>query len=155
MRMIGFVTSVFLLAPAVAVACPDVALEGAGMSYSAADLYSPKTFSVIAGGNIDLDLCKIKTPTGETPTGYVAAAPDFELWFESNGQYDLEFRIDSECDSVLLINTAAGNFHYDDDDNDNLDAKIRLSAPSQGLYDIWIGTIGSSTCNAQLTIESF
>jgi hypothetical protein len=155
MRMIGLMTSAFLLAPGIAAACPDIALDGAGMSYTAAELYTPKTFGVIAGGNYDLDNCKIRTPNGDVPTGFVAAAPDFELWFESNGQYDLEFRIDSECDSVLLINTAAGNFYFDDDDNGNLDAKIRLSAPSQGLYDIWIGTLGPSTCNAQLTIESF
>jgi len=45
---------------------------------------------------------------------------------------------------------------YDDDDNGNLDPKIRLTNPAaNGIYDIWIGTYNGATCDAQLIIETF
>jgi hypothetical protein len=69
--------------------------------------------------------------------------------------YSLEFRVDSDCDSVLLINTGAMNYYFDDDDNGNFDPKIRLTRPSEGWYDVWIGTYNGSECTAVLTLETF
>jgi len=138
-------------------ACPEIRLSGQELDYSSADLYQPHSFKVIAGGNINLDNCRIRAnnPPPTYATGFVVAAPDFELYYRHQRGYELEFRVVSDCDSVLLINTGAANWYFDDDDNGNLDARIRLSAPSSGWYDIWIGTYDPSTCNATLTLETF
>jgi hypothetical protein len=83
-------------------------------------------------------------------------APDFTLSFSGNSSgRALEFRLDTECDSILLINDANGNWHYDDDSNGSLDAKIRLNKAANGSYDVWVGTRYSGTCSATLIAETF
>lgn len=134
-------------------ACPDVNLGGQELYYTAAEVYQPKAFSVIAGGSQNLENCRIQGVG--VVTGWVAKAPDFELYYTKSSGYSLEIRVNSACDSVLLINTAGGNWYFDDDDNGAGDAKIRLNSPSEGWYDIWIGTYGASNCDAQLVLESF
>ncbi|MDP2127792.1 MAG: hypothetical protein Q8K97_10470, partial [Pseudohongiella sp.] len=80
----------------------------------------------------------------------------FTMTFSGNSTgRELEFRLDTECDSVLMINDASGNWHYDDDTNGSLDAQIRLPKAANGIYDIWVGTRYSGTCNATLILETF
>ena len=67
----------------------------------------------------------------------------------------MEFRLDSKCDTILLINDTSGAWHHDDDSNGNLNAKIRLPKARDGIYDIWAGTLSADTCDATLTIETF
>ncbi len=156
MRLIlaALIVAVFSVA---AKACPEIRLSGQELDYSASELYQPQSFKVVAGGQENLERCNIRSnnPPPSYASGYVAAAPDFELYYRHERGYALEFRVVSDCDSVLLINTGAANWYFDDDDNGNLDAKIRLTAPSSGWYDIWIGTYDPSTCNATLTLETF
>lgn len=142
------------MVPGIAFACPEINLSGTELRYSGQTLYEPHSFNVVAGGSENLVKCGIRNLTSGRPEGFVARAPDFELLFQGNG-FELEFRVESECDSVLLINTGAANWYWDDDDNGNLDAKIRLTRASDGWYDIWIGTIGSDNCNARLILETF
>jgi non-specific serine/threonine protein kinase len=144
----------FLL-PAAAAACPNVALAGPEIRATASMLYVPAEFAVQAGGDRDITRCGIRNRTDGKPQGFVAAAPDFELYFVQDGRFQLELRVVSECDSILLVNTGGGNWYWDDDDAGNLDAKIRLTRPSQGWYDIWIGTVDGRLCNAKLILESF
>lgn len=150
-----FAAMALTLAAGVAQACPQISMSGATINASATYLYTPRGYDVIAGGSSDVSRCGIRTGTGEFPVGWVAQAPDFELYYQKNASYALEFRVISNCDSVLLINTGGGNWYFDDDDNGNGDAKIRLTNPSAGLYDIWIGTYGPQTCSAQLQLETF
>lgn len=145
-----------LLAPVAANACPDwVSHDGARHSFTGKELYSPRTFEVVAGGAHHLPDCGIHTSGSQRAVGYAAMAPDFTIAIEALDGYALEFRVVSACDATLLINTAAQNYYFDDDSNGNLDPKIRLTQPSSGIYDIWIGTIGPDTCNARLTVETF
>ena len=82
--------------------------------------------------------------------------PDYKLEFSGNSAgRELEFRLDSACDTVLLLNDTNGTWHHDDDSNGNLDAKIRLPKASNGVYDIWVGTLNADNCDATLTIETF
>jgi len=148
-----FAALALALTMGVAEACPDYQLSGRELYYSAAELYQAKAFGVIAGGTQNLEKCRF--PGLGTPTGYVAPAPDFELFYSKTQGYALEIRILSECDSVLLINTANGNWYYDDDDAGAGDARIHLNHPSEGWYDIWIGTYGAANCDAQMILESF
>jgi len=144
----------FMFLPGAAIACPEISLDGVELNYSGKQLYEARSFSVIAGGEENISRCGIRNNTDGAPEGFVAEAPDFELYYQGGG-YELEFRVESDCDSILLINTGSGNWYFDDDDNGNLDAKIRLGRASDGWYDIWIGTLERGNCDARLILESF
>ena len=154
-----FLASVLLMVSAtLANACPDYTLWGNDRyEYSARDLYQPRGFNVVAGGQYNLASCgfRAKNWSGPMP-GYMIKQPDFSITVNNLSGFQIEFRVVSDCDSTLLINTAARNWYFDDDDNGNADPKIRLTRPaSNGIYDIWIGTFDGSQCNAQLIVETF
>jgi DNA-binding transcriptional LysR family regulator len=131
--------------------CPDFSQGGTSLSYSSDDLYAPQSMSVVAGGSVNLSNCP-----SIPGLGYVTQAPDYKLEFSGNSAgRELEFRLDSACDTVLLLNDTNGTWHHDDDSNGNLDAKIRLPKASNGVYDIWVGTLNADNCDATLTIETF
>ncbi|RED11164.1 hypothetical protein [Pontivivens insulae] len=130
-------------------ACPDFSYSGYGISASGSQLYSASTYQVIAGGSSDLAAC------GFSGYGFVAVAPDFELYYSQDGAYDLTFRLNTACDSILLINDPNGNWWWDDDSNGNLDASINVGRGVDGTYDIWVGTVGAGTCDASITFETF
>ena len=85
----------------------------------------------------------------------MTAAPDFSLELSGMDPFRLVLKVVSECDSVLLVNTGAMNWYYDDDDNGNLDALITLTRPSNGWLDVWVGTHDGETCDAVLSLETF
>lgn len=148
---------IVLSATGVAQACPDWRQDPASgvLRYDGDDLWNPKTHNVVAGGDQRLDDCGIShASTGERAVGYTAFEPDFELQY-GGGDFQLELKVVSACDSTLLINTGAGNWYFDDDDLGNGDARICLTRPTTGVYDIWIGTYGNNTCDAQLILESW
>ena len=132
-------------------ACPDFSQGGTSLSYTSDDLYTSKSHKVTAGGGTDLAECS------DLPGyGFVMESPDFTLSFSGNSSgRALEFRLDTECDSILLVNDANGKWHYDDDSNGSLDAKIRLNKAANGSYDVWVGTRYSGTCSATLIAETF
>lgn len=132
-------------------ACPDYAKSGERQDFSAEDAYAAKTYSVEAGGNIDLSACA-KIP-GE---GWVMEAPDFTFKLTANPKNRaIEFKINSKCDSVLLVNTPTSKWLFDDDSNGALDPKLRISAATTGYYDIWVGNIEKGVCDATLKVETF
>lgn len=138
------------LVGAAATACPDWQLMGQPLSYSADQLWTPQTHSVIAGGQNNLHQCP------QPGVGHVATRPDFDLSFLQYGMArDLEFRVNASCDSVLLVNDAQGRWHFNDDNDGGLNARLRISNAPEGAYDIWVGTYGPSTCPATLTLETF
>ncbi|UWQ19507.1 hypothetical protein K3551_08595 [Jannaschia sp. M317] len=146
------------MAASAAQACPDVRQNGAYGRYNGNQLYDPKRFNVVAGGDYSLQRnCRgiynaLRSDRGE---GFFPVRPDFTLETPGLGGFTLEIAVVSDCDSTLLINTPAGNWYYDDDDNGNLDAKIRLTSPSSGVLDIWVGTADGEYCDAQLRLETF
>ena len=141
-----------------AAACPDYSLWGVEQyTITGAELWSPARFNVLAGGDRNLGQCRINwlNHSGQA-TGWVIEEPDFSITINQLGGYELEFRVESNCDTVLAVNTAAANWYFDDDDGNNLNGKIRFTNPAaNGIYDIWIGTYDGNTCNAQLVIETF
>lgn len=139
-------------------ACPDYALWGNETYEMTADqLYTPRSVAVMAGGDVNLEQCRIRARNWEGPMpGFVITQPDFSITVSGLTGYELEFRTVSSCDTVLLINTAGTNWYFDDDDNGNADAKIRLTQPGgDGIYDIWIGTYDGAYCDAELIVETF
>jgi hypothetical protein len=121
------------------------------LTYGSGALYSAQELVVFAGGTADLGACS------DLPGyGFVAADPDFTLDFSAEGAgRALEFRVDSRCDSVLLINDPQGNWHWDDDSNGDSDALLRFGDADSGRWDIWVGAYGADGCSATLTLETF
>ena len=142
----------FCLAPsfASAQACPDVGLTGAPITQDANSLSGSMAFPVVAGGSIDLGACP------DLPgVGWVAESPDFELTLSGNaGGMDLQFAVTAACDTTLLVNDSFGEWHYVDDEDGVSNPRLVLSAAADGLYDIWIGTYDSATCDATLTLQT-
>ncbi len=154
-RAFGIAFGAIVVSAAAAQACPDWTLSGYEFRALASQLYTPWEYRLVAGGDLRIDTCGIRNRTDGRPTGYVTRQPDVTFWFELDGRYELEFRVVSECDSMLLVNTGSTNWYWDDDDNGNLDPKIRLTRPSEGWFDVWVGTIGPANCDAVLVIETF
>ena len=137
-----------------ALACPNHNLSGDTYRGTGDDLYAPKEFSVVAGGDREITKCGIRLGS-DRGRGYVTEAPDFTFNLSRMDRYRLAISVRSECDAVLLISTGNSNWFYDDDDNGNLDPLITLSRPSNGWLDVWIGTHDGSHCNATLYLETF
>ncbi|HPD94027.1 MAG: hypothetical protein H6900_06525 [Rhodobacter sp.] len=134
---------------AAAQSCPDWSLTGAQIAYSTADLAMPRSHPVVAGGNVDLSQC------GLDGWGYVVTQPDFDLTVTDNsGHNDLEIRVNAACDTVLLVNDANGQWHFNDDTN-GVNPAVRLTDAPAGAYDVWVGTFGTQTCQAALELQSY
>jgi len=121
-----------LAAPALA--CPNwqAAPSYGQITLSAGFLPDPYVLDVTAGGDYDLAGCF------DGWTGSVASTPDYDLvWSGSSSQ--LTIGVDSEADTVLLINAPDGQWYYSGDASG-----LTFSNPQQGLYDIWVGANSGS-----------
>lgn len=127
---------------------PDYSLEPTygSETLSAGFLPDPHTVDLIAGGSIELEM-------GECTYGYVADAPDFDLYYESSGSSDLYIYALSEDDTTLLINTPDGNWICNDDGLSGSNPLIVIPAADGGLYDIWVGSYDGDTAGATLHIS--
>ncbi len=138
------------VAAGTAAACPDPAQSGEAYTYTSDDLWTRKVLNVTAGGGVDLGEC-LDLPG----LGRVIERPDFTLRYNRTQQYNLRFTTSGACDTVLLINDAAGTWHFDDDSSETADAEIWLNGAADGYIDVWIGTFGEAACEAELSIEAF
>ncbi len=139
---------------AAAEACPDYSLSGDTYQATGRELYTPRAFKVVAGGNNSIGRCRIR-PLTDSGDGYVATRPDFTFSLSGMDRYRLVISAESACDTVLLVNTGQANWYYDDDDGGGLDPSISLSRPSNGWLDVWVGTYEPENCHAVLTLETF
>ncbi|MGV9009209.1 hypothetical protein [Brevundimonas sp.] len=105
----------------------------------------PHRVNLTAGGSIQA------SSAAQDCSGMVAAAPDYQITY-SAGSLPLVIRTDSSTDTTLLVNGPGGEWYCDDDGAGSLNAQVRLNKPSSGVYDIWVGTFGSSTASATLSI---
>ena len=139
-----------LSAAAGAQTCPNPNANGQALSYSAQQLVTAQRHSVTAGGTVDLSAC-----SRVQGAGFVARRPDFTLNLTQNQpRFDLEFRVEGTCDTVLLVRGPNGIYEYNDDSN-GVNPRLRLGRAEVGDYDIWVGTYGSSLCQATLITQSF
>jgi len=76
--------------------------------------------------------------------GWVATAPDFDLYYRSGG-FSLTISATSSSDTTLVINTPDGRWICDDDSGPGLNPMIHLNRPQSGLYDIWVGSYAEGT----------
>lgn len=129
------------LAPVAAMACPD--WQGAphfgNIELGAGFMPDPFVRNITAGGTSLLENC------GLNASGYVTPRPDFDLYW--NGQSaQLTIAVESNADAILLVNGPNGEWYYNDDYY-NTNPAIVISNPTEGLYDIWIGSYDGSRRN--------
>ncbi|GAB4272108.1 MAG: hypothetical protein Kow0013_25320 [Pararhodobacter sp.] len=99
----GVVLSLASAGDALAQQCPDWQLGGTPITTDAETAWVPQRYSMFAGGGLNLGAC-----TSIEGHGYVNPAPNFSISYDSlNMGRDLEFRVESECDTTMLINDSA------------------------------------------------
>lgn len=129
---------------------PDYSLNPTYGTYTLRSGFTPDPFEVqvVAGGSNSAS----NWSNGQC-AGFIADAPDVRLMFQGGSFPELYFSVGSGSDTTLVINDPNGNWHCDDDSgNEGLNPLLRM-APVSGQYDIWVGTYGSSTANAVLSIS--
>lgn len=143
---------VLALSAGSALACPNINLrENANLgTLTGSFLYTERSYGVVAGGTVNLSRCGFSGASG-----FVISNPDFQFRFQNDGGYRrLEIGVVGQCDTVLLVNDATGQWHFNDDTN-GLDPIVNVFGAPSGVYDVWIGTFGSSNCRASLTVETW
>jgi hypothetical protein len=74
-------------------------------------------------------------------TGWVTAAPDAEVSWSGTSSF-LRIFVTASEDTTLIINDPAGQWHCSDDVYGSNPA-IDFSSPTEGTYDIWVGSYSS------------
>ncbi|WP_375573529.1 hypothetical protein ABWH92_07425 [Ahrensia marina] len=97
-------------------------------------LPDPWNRNVTAGGGNDVSNCGIGA------WGWVATCPDYRIQYRTSGASALTFIIQSNIDTVLLVNGPSGEWYFDDDGGVDLGAQLRIANAPAGQYDVWIGS---------------
>ena len=133
-------------------ACPSADLAAKETyTYTATDLGESKVHSIIAGGDTNAKSCN--PLEGLTYQGYFMDRPDFAFDLDINDLSQVEIFTALNCDTVLLVQDASGDWIYNDDsDTGNGDSLISIVGTS-GRYRVWVGTYGSNLCESSLTLR--
>lgn len=97
-------------------------------------LPDPWNRNVTAGGQNEISNC------GIGGWGWVARRPDYRIQYRTSGSSALTFIIQSNIDTVLLVNDPNGRWYFDDDGGQDLGAALRIGNAPAGQYDVWIGS---------------
>ena len=133
-----------------ALACPSFMQPGQSYQFTGDQLLTAQSAPVVAGGAFPLQNC------GIPGLGYANQVPAYSLILSGMDNYSLDMSVVSECDATLLVNTVNTTWMFDDDSNGNLDPRMTISGAEHlnGRVDVWVGTYGGNSCNAQLTIQT-
>lgn len=131
--------------------CPDWQLNGIPITTDSDTAWVPQQYPVFAGGNVNLSGCTLFQGVGT-----VTAAPTFSINYDARQHgRDLEFRVQSQCDTTLLVNDSTARWQFNDDADGTLSPRLRLAGAPSGRYDVWVGTFGGQSCQATLVVETF
>lgn len=134
-----------------AAACPALGAKDDPLFMTAGRLASPVAAEVRAGGTVLLGLCD-----GLPGTGNIPFDPSVSIHYVADRKrMDLEFRTLGDCDTVILVRTPSGAWVFDDDNGPGRNARIRLAAPREGRYEIWVGSQGGAACASRLALQTF
>lgn len=89
--------------------------------------------------------------------GYASQAPQYSFYLSGMDAYRLEMIVNSSCDTTLLVNTADGQWFYDDDSAGNLNPLLNLRGGNllNGRVDVWLGSYSGAACPATLSLETW
>jgi hypothetical protein len=107
----------------------------------------PHSVTLTAGGDVDA------SSVDSACVGMIARRADFTLRYRNAGDYPLIISATSDGDATLAIRAPNGTWHCDDDSGGNLNPMVRIDAPRNGRYQIWVGTFGADPMPAMLHIS--
>ncbi|BDW84976.1 hypothetical protein [Roseicyclus marinus] len=150
MRLLVFTLLAGLAGTTAAVACPAMNMSQGATNLGAGQLASPMNVMLSAGGENRLDQCGL----GMLGFGQFRSAPDYSFVVEAGFPQDVVLAVTSDCDAAMLVNTADGQWHFNDDANGNLDPRLTIPAGAalEGQVDVWLGTFAGGDCAASLTL---
>jgi len=132
-----------------AMACPDPSLVSGSISVHASD--QAQTYQIIAGGEQTMESCGL----AQLGTGQFRSAPDFTLDVAGLQGRELDLFVNSQCDPTLLINTADGQWLFNDDiEGLNPGLMVSDAAALNGQVNVWVGTYAGGECPVSLEIAS-
>lgn len=106
----------------------------------------PVAKALTAGGSVEVDV-------GDCSYGFVASAPDVDLYYDTGGETDLFIYVQSEDDTTLLVNLPDRSWVCNDDGFEGRSPLVMIPDAPSGLYDIWVGTYGDEMVAAALLIS--
>lgn len=133
-------------------ACPSFAQPGDFYAATGDQLYAPTSFSVQAGGPLDIGTCNVGG------IGFVTEVPQISVNLSGMESYvRLEIEVEAQCDTTLLVNTPTGQWVFDDDSRGDFQPLLNLPASDamNGRIDIWVGTFNGSACAATIELETW
>jgi hypothetical protein len=134
--------------------CPNPVLQGRPVTTTGDALYNPQLYEVIAGGTQDVATCNLPL----FAAGYVSAEPSLSFFLSGMQDYArLEIQGEAACDTVLLVRTPDGMWHFDDDTNGGMNPMLNLDRTSMlnGRVDVWVGSYSAGTCPATIEMETW
>jgi hypothetical protein len=91
---------------------------------------------------------------GQCAYGYVATAPGANVTYTASGRAHLYIYARSRTDTTLLVHLPDGRWVCNDDGlGDARNPFLVIPSAPSGLYNIWVGTYGTSTAPATLYIS--
>jgi hypothetical protein len=134
-----------------AAACPDLHSPDKHLFLTARQLVAPRVAEVRAGGTVPLEYCETLPGAGNVPF-----EPSVAIYYVADRKrMDLEFRTEGDCDTVLLVRTPSGRWFFDDDNGGGRNARVRIGAPREGRYEVWVGSAAGYACPSRLAVQSF
>jgi serine protease Do len=124
----------------------------AGLDYSLAanygettigDTTAPETYELqmASGGSVYVPDQEL----GMECLGYVTSAPDFQINYEGDAATLRIFFVSNDgTDTTLVVNSATGVWLCNDDAPGYRHPMVEIPSPVTGVYDIWVGTYGST-----------
>lgn len=118
----------------------------ADLTLEAGFMPDPQRIEITAGGDRNAG----HSPAGEC-TGMIAGPPDIRLTYKPD-ELPLHIKAISDDDTTLVINDPNGQWFCDDDSGGDLNPLVSFTDPQEGVYDIWVGTIGEEPVPAIVEI---
>ena len=145
MRLFALAALVILAAPLAS--AQNTGLDATYRTMSLREGFTPDPWSLqlTAGGATTVNISGC--------TGTVANAPDVEMSYTTSGSSNLDIYATSGSDTTILVNGANGQWYCNDDGLGNRNPVVVIPNAGGGVYDIWVGTFGSSTAPATLHIS--
>lgn len=137
--MLKVTATIALLGGPLCLLAQNVSLDAnyGNVDLQAGFLPDPYTLALRAGGAANA------SSLGAGCVGAISDAPDLQLDFTA-GSASLYISVLSEADTSLVVNTPDGRWVCDDDSGGNLNPALEFAGGQSGVFDIWVGSVGSS-----------
>lgn len=116
---------------------PTLQIGGTASNFGTHRLTSTQTIRVRSGGDLNAGDMSL----GSGCLGSTTAVPDAIIHWNGG---DIRFAVQAEGDTTLLINSADGSWHCNDDTH-GLNPEVLIRNAPRGQYDVWVGSYQNGT----------